>query len=57
MAGIRETRNASPNLLTDLRATLREMERTVVTGGLPQLFEADLRYHEAILATDRSHRG
>jgi DNA-binding GntR family transcriptional regulator len=56
MAGIREARNASPNLVAELNATLREMADAVATGSLAQLLEADLRYHEAIVATVRSTR-
>jgi DNA-binding GntR family transcriptional regulator len=54
IAGIRAVR--SPTSINLLKEILGDMRQAVALNSLPQLLEADVRYHEAIVAALRSQR-
>jgi DNA-binding GntR family transcriptional regulator len=56
LAGIRAARNAPPEWLASLHEILREMEHAAGAASLSRLLDADVHFHEALVATLKSHR-
>ena len=56
LAGIRAAPEAPAEWLRSLHEILREMEHAVEAGSQSRLLDADVHFHEALVATVRSHR-